>query len=375
MTPPLDEEVENNTSRSIESQARKVLENEGCPPCYPTYLEIPLRDPPQKYRPITSYWKSFPGTGDVVLRAQLSDWKRFREFQKAVRRYYRHRTFSEFLDQVRERRRKHGLGGNACLRFDLEQSPLETWFEFQDWHLQHLEGFEKNRNELRNALDNAGQEAEGGGAAEEAEAYRQDLEHAEWELKRHNTLLHWTEQERLARDSEYPTPVEEENPDDWDATPRAVRSASASGRRKRQLEAPAVLGPVRVSKVKRGKRNTPRQERKTIESDPGIEDLDTAESSISQAPQRRDSKPRRTKTETALYRHGSQRVSKRKRFADANARTRRMTRQKRSPDQARYNRGPPPQWPRPRHVNVITRFGRVSRRPERWGFSRDGQTL
>ena len=104
MTPPLDEEVENNDSRSIEANARKILENKGCPPCYHTYLEIPLRDPPEKYRAVIVYWKSFPGTGDVVLHAQFSDWKRFREYQKTVRRYYRHGNLSDFVNQVRERR-------------------------------------------------------------------------------------------------------------------------------------------------------------------------------------------------------------------------------------------------------------------------------
>ena len=81
MTPPVDEEEEDEESRLLEVQSRKELENEGCPPCYPPDLDIPLRNIPEKYRAITSYWKSFPGTGDVVLRAQLSDWQNFARFK------------------------------------------------------------------------------------------------------------------------------------------------------------------------------------------------------------------------------------------------------------------------------------------------------
>lgn len=368
MTPPLNEEVEDNDSRSIEAKARKILENEGCPPCYPIHLEIPLRDPPEEYQAIILYWKSFPGTGEVVLQAQLSDWKRFREFQKRVRRYYRHRDFSKFVDQVRERRRRHGLGGNVCMRFDLEQSRLETWFEFQDWHLQHLEGLGKNQDELRKALDNARKEAKGTDAVEDAEAYQQDLEYAEWELERHNILLHWTEQERLAMGTGYPTPVEEEDREDRDAAPKAVQRASPITGRKKQLEAPTVLGQVRVSKAKRRKRNTPRQKRQTPESESAIEDLDTPESSIPQAPKRRESKPRHAKTQTRLRQLCPQRVSKTERFTDANAKSPQRARQRRSPDQTRSSSWQSPQRPQPPHVIIKTRLGRVSQRPERWGF-------
>lgn len=69
MTTPVDDEEENEETRLLEAQARKGLENEGCPPCYPSYLDILLRAPPEEYQTIISYWKSFQGTGDVVLRA------------------------------------------------------------------------------------------------------------------------------------------------------------------------------------------------------------------------------------------------------------------------------------------------------------------
>ena len=275
MTPPLDDEVEDNESREMEAKARKTMETEGCPPCYPTHLEIPLREPPEKYQAIISYWKSFPGTGDVVLRAQLSDWKRFRGFQKEVRRYYRHRNFGEFVDQVRERRRRHGLGGNVCLRLDLKQSRLETWIEFQDWHLQRLKGFEKHRDKLRKELDDVQGEVKDTGATEVAEACEQELEHAEWVLKRHNTLLHWIEQERLSIDTRCSTLVNEEDRSNQDAALKAVQRASPTTRRRKQ---PTVLGEVRVSKAKRRKPNMPRQKRKIPEDTNATPPTSSAES-------------------------------------------------------------------------------------------------
>ena len=55
MTPPLDKEDENEESRILEGQAREELESERCPPCYPPYLDVPLQQIPNEYRPIVSY--------------------------------------------------------------------------------------------------------------------------------------------------------------------------------------------------------------------------------------------------------------------------------------------------------------------------------
>lgn len=302
-----------------------------------------------------------------MLRAQLSDWKRFCGFQKEVRRYYRHRNFSEFVDQVRERRRRHGIGGNVCLRLDLDQTRLETWIEFQDWHLQHLEGFEKHRDKLKKELGDARGKAEDTGATEIAEACEQELEYAEWVLKRHNTLLHWIEQERLTMDTEYLTLVKEEDRSNRDASLKAVRRVSSITHRKKQPEAPKVLGEVRVSKAKCRKRNSPRQKCKTSVSEPSIKDLDTPESSVLQAPKRRESKSRCTKTATPLRQLRPQRVSKIKRLTDANAKLSGRARQKRSPDQSRSNHRLSPQRLQHSYVDVKTRSGRLSRRPEQ-GF-------
>ncbi|KAL9632970.1 MAG: hypothetical protein Q9164_004983, partial [Protoblastenia rupestris] len=69
ITPPPDEEKDGKESRLLEAQARKDLESDGCPACYSSHLDVPVRNPPEEYRPIVGYWQSFSSTGDVVLCA------------------------------------------------------------------------------------------------------------------------------------------------------------------------------------------------------------------------------------------------------------------------------------------------------------------
>ncbi|KAK4990624.1 hypothetical protein LTR66_006748 [Elasticomyces elasticus] len=368
MTPPLDEEEENEESRLLEVQARRELEKDGCPPCYPPYLETPLRNPPQEYQTIIKYWQSFPGTGDVVLCAQLSNWRKFRASQ-----------LIEFMDEVRERRRRHKVDSNICLLLDPEQqSWLENWMEFQNYHLKRLERFEKKRDKLEKDLDKARDKAEntntGGSdrAAKDAEAVRQVLENAVRDLERHNILLQWIEQEWRAMDAGYPTPVQRDN-DDQGAAAKAVRRTSARYRQKRRPEASMVLGKVRVSKAKPKKWTTKFQKSKAPELEHAIPDSDAIpQSSIPQASKRRDTKPRRTqKEETQLRQILPQRVSKAKRFADARAKSLPETQrcdvwQIRSPDRARCKRQPAPQRPQPAPENVMTRSGRITRPAVRW---------
>ena len=194
----MDEDEENEESRTLEAQARKDLEDEGCPPCYPPDLDIPLQNPPEKYQAIIKYWKSFPGTGEVVLCAQRFDWQKFRTSQRRDRNRYRNKTFSNFVDGVRERRRRHEVGGHIHLLMGPEQqSRLETWMEFQNYHLTGLERLRKKREELENDLDNAQKEAQvSEHAAKVAGAVRQCLKHAERDLDWHKVLLQWIEQER-----------------------------------------------------------------------------------------------------------------------------------------------------------------------------------
>ena len=378
MTPPLDEEEENEESRVLEAQAREELENEGCPPCYPLDLDIPLRNPPEKYQAIIGYWKSFPGTYEVVLCAQRTNWRKFRAYQLRTRDRYRDKSFTKFVDEVCERRRRHALGGDVRLLLDpKQQSRLENWIEFQNYHLRNHEQDERKRDELKNELNDAQKKAKdthtaaSERAARDAQALRRILENAERDLERHKVLLQWIEQERRVMDPGFPTPVNEDN-NNHDTAPKVVRSTSTRSRHKSRTETSAVLGKVRVSKTKPKKWKTQTQKPKAPEFKATIQDSDAIpQSSIPQTPKRRETKPRRAEEERPLRPVRPRRVSKANRFADASAKSLSGTQlpgagQTRSPGGARSKRRPASQRPQPACENVMTRTGRISKPPVRW---------
>lgn len=308
-----------------------------------------------------------------MLRAQLSDWERFRGFQRKIRQYYRHKSFSDFEGKVRERRRRHQLGGDVRLRFNQgQQSRLENWIEFQNYHLHIHEGLEKERDDLKEELDVARKKVED----EDAADLEQMLEAAEQQLRRHKNLLRWVEQERMVIDAVYPPSVEGDH-DDQDGALKAVRRPSKFDRRKRRPH--AVLGEVRISKPKLRKRNMQCRKRKAPEAEPATEDWGPPQSSVSRNPDSRESRPHReskpqsTKKDAALRQIYPQRVSKVKRYADASAKPPpatplRRVGQKRAPDRARPKHQQSPQRLQSTPMVVKMRSGRESRKPERWGF-------
>lgn len=72
---------------------------------------------------------------------------------------------------------------------------LNNWTEFQNYHLERFERFEKKRDGLKQELDDAQKKAEGTDAvgseraAEETKIIQQVLKNAEWDLKWHKVLL------------------------------------------------------------------------------------------------------------------------------------------------------------------------------------------
>ena len=369
MTPPLDEEAEREESRSLEAQSRDELVNDGCPPCYPPYLEVPLQHVPEKFKAITSYWKSFPGTGDVVLRAQLSDWQKFRVFQRRVRQYYQQTSFGAFVNKACKRRGKHNLRGDIRLRFDVnQQGRVENWMEFQDYHLQLHEALEKEREDLRRSygMSKEGENIDSRGFDRAAKAYQQRLEYAEWKLQQHETLLQWTEQERVAMDVSYPI-LAEEDCNEMGASPKLVQATYASSRRKARAERRKVLDNVKILDAKWKERK--RQVRKRTTSGPESAVHESAvvpQSGIQQEIEGRQAEHRPIKTEAPPCQHPLQRVSKVARFTHANAKS-----QTGRFSEAMHKRCPCQCWQPLRRSQltcegVRTRSGRISRRPVRW---------
>ena len=77
--------------RLLEEQARKRLEQDGCPPCYPAGPSFLVGDPTEQYKKIISYWKAFPSSEGGELCAQWKDWQKFRCFQERNRLHYAQR--------------------------------------------------------------------------------------------------------------------------------------------------------------------------------------------------------------------------------------------------------------------------------------------
>ena len=110
---------------------------------------FPCEPPPEKYQAIIQYWQL---ADDVVLCQQKMDWEKFRRLQAVIR--HRNRPFSNYVDEVRERRQRCGLSGHVRLLLNIEQqSRLENWIEFQNRHLKRLEQFERERDKFKQELN------------------------------------------------------------------------------------------------------------------------------------------------------------------------------------------------------------------------------
>ncbi len=190
VTPPLDEEEELEDSRRREALSRPALEADGCPPCYPTSLDIPdLQNPPEECRAIVAYWLSFPGTSGIPLTAQLIAWRKFRTFQQRTRR-----KFTDFEHELRQRRQRHGLDSPDTLTVDFtQQSRLERWIEYQNYQLARLETMQRERDVLAKDMTLTQPQT-----AEFVDALTRRLGASETNIKQHMVLLHWIEQQRQA---------------------------------------------------------------------------------------------------------------------------------------------------------------------------------
>ncbi|KAI0854540.1 hypothetical protein F4860DRAFT_112058 [Xylaria cubensis] len=241
ITPPPWEDAVDVESRLMEAQARQDLIDDDCPPCYPSHLEIPVRNPPPEYQAIVSYWRSLEGTGDVVLCAQRSDWRRFRDHQTWQRGRYGERKFHRYVARATERRQRYGMPGHVRFLFERErQSQLETWTEYQDYQLIRHEALERERDECRPLFS--------------------DLETCILRVQRHRLLLAWTEQRRLTMEPAAVFPGSRNAV----AAPRPFRNTPAREDRARRANATSILGGARVSKTAPAKRGAQVQKTRRV---------------------------------------------------------------------------------------------------------------
>ena len=132
-----------------------------------------------------------------MLTTQLSDWEVFCTVQDLTRQYYLERSsFPDFVCMVLDRRRRHGLEGDVHLLPDLkQQSRLENWMEYQNYHLALHERDEtqvKDQKEqwmwARKLKLVAGQRR--------VNALEEKIKYDERKLEEHDKMLRWIEQQR-----------------------------------------------------------------------------------------------------------------------------------------------------------------------------------
>ncbi|KAK0923728.1 hypothetical protein LTR29_018210 [Friedmanniomyces endolithicus] len=205
--------------------------------------------------------------------------------------------------EVRERRQRNGLDDDVQLLPDpRQQNRQQDWIEFQDFHLEFWERKTKDRQELRDRLEEArkiagDRGAEGSGrAARDVMGIPQVLEYADSILRWHDVFLQWIERQRVAMDPRPPTPVEQSSGDQDTSTSRPRDEPS-------NTPAAVVAFP----------KSTP-QSTEIVSKDTAL----TFPDSPRQIPKRRKTKPRRTK-EKALAQFSPQRVAKANRLAESSA--------------------------------------------------------
>ncbi|MCJ1464377.1 hypothetical protein MMC07_002990 [Pseudocyphellaria aurata] len=186
------------------------------------------------------------GTEGLVLTSQLDDWEIFQDWQKRIRENcMKHGNFFEHVDKVRNRRRKQGLEGDACLLPDLEnQTQLDNWIEFQFNHLERRDNDEMEVKTLKEKLVDARKKLDRSGprGAHSVDYYRTKLESTESLLQEHDKMLRWIEQERKAIVAEKAVSVHTTG--DPDRPSNIPTSPPPPRKRKQKPRSP--LGPVRV---------------------------------------------------------------------------------------------------------------------------------
>lgn len=140
-----------------EREAYEDLIQNGGHPWHPIKPGFNILDLPEEYNDIISYWKKKSFNGRLPFSEQLSGWRDFRTWQDDMRQQYvPQNRFSDYLQVVNERRQKHNLEGDANLRPKRsEQSALDDWIEYQNYHLHSLEILEISFKNAEEVLDAA----------------------------------------------------------------------------------------------------------------------------------------------------------------------------------------------------------------------------
>ncbi|KAL8941884.1 MAG: hypothetical protein Q9216_001994 [Gyalolechia sp. 2 TL-2023] len=252
-TPPPDPpEVVLQEDIRMEAEARSTLLQDGCVPCYPAAFDLPLPDHVGTHQGVVSYFKRYGCFNSRILCSQLLDWEKFRRFQAKNRRYFLPRnTFPAFQEKVRNRRQRHKLEGDVSLHPDPEQQrPLDSWTEYQDYHLMIREGLERmiKRDEEKLALvqeEADGIRTPGSKMSHNLTVYPYRIDRDRSKRERHEGLLQWIEQQRLTMVAEqHRNEIATEDHDRPCDALQSVRKVSSLEIRTKKPKVVPVLSPA-----------------------------------------------------------------------------------------------------------------------------------
>lgn len=206
----------------MERDARDELEREGCPPCYPAHLNIPLQDVPLECKAITSYWEADAKPSKVVLCAQLHDWKDFRLNQTKWRQSFR---FAGFMDSIRVR----DVDVNWTHVDPTLKSQLENWEEFEYFHNLRHKRLEEERDDWEKERDAAEKDPNLTYVAEMGFTHVQFCEKrrqfAMDKVRAHEILLRWIKEKKIEMMSRIANAQPSDRPEDISpSTPQPRRS-------------------------------------------------------------------------------------------------------------------------------------------------------
>ena len=335
---------------------------------------------PEDSKDIVAYFTPPWESKDSIFIGQWRDWAHFRGFQRGVRKYYLKRgTFHEFIDQVRARREKHGLDGDVRLLPEPDQqSWLENWVEFQNYHLMEYEKIFTRMDDERERIAEIERERglPPGFNVEEGPFIVACKAKANLE----NGMLQWIERQRRRVVEEQSTSTRTAvRPDKQRRKP-----ASTSSRLLRPRPNPRPqLGPVRSAVSKKTPKSGAQRRGRDAHSTVGklaIKGNSPQSNPISTSDLQAPKPVQMTKTTSLPPRHPvpppggtptARRTARRKHASDFRANSPSIGEPRRGSGKngtARVRRQRPNPMPSPRTTVITTRSGRVSKRPERLGL-------
>lgn len=235
MTPAIDDGDSILEASILENRARDELEKDGCYPCYPAHLELPLDNVPEEYRSIIQYWKAQPGVQCEVLCAQLQDWRRFRAYQARMRRLYGRDRFNRYIERLRKSM-LHAEDFTSPVEGEVaNQSRLQDWVEFGHYHLENLEDLRELFRKAEAGLQNVATASE-----EDLAALQNHRDYQKRLLRQQESMVNWIERKKTTIRSAHLVQQEAQKA----ARARARHRSARSGKRKDH-------GKISLPKVKK----------------------------------------------------------------------------------------------------------------------------